>query len=440
MQKRTLTNPGLKIISLVVAVIIWLVISNINDPIVTKNIKGVSLRILNASYLESMGQSYQLREGYDNISVKVKGNRSIVDDLVATDIEATADLTEIVSLESQPITVPIRISVGRNSSRVTASATPSTVQIDLEELISEDFLVTSTAGVTAPQTGYAVAKLAPSLEKVTITGPVSMLSIIDKVVAPVDVSNLMESRKMNSKLIVYDKNGAQLTDTQMSYLRFGEEASNLNVYVTIYRVINDVKLKLAGHVGYPKDGYQVAQITLTPSTISVAGTEEALADLVENNKVITLDESLVDVSGADSSFDIRIENLDDYLPENLILNSVDSVVASVEVLPYNSKLVKIPTSAIEKLYLANDLNCVFSSASVAVPVQASDVDLRRINPEDISASVDLSIKGAGTYTVDVAITLPSGYKLVENVSTTVVLSGTESHLNSATADTGNTMS
>ena len=436
LEKRKLNNPGLKIASLVAAILIWIVISNINDPIMTKTIKGVPVRVMNASYLESMGQSYKIREGYNTVTVKVKGKRSMVDELSLSDIEATADMTEIVSLESSPITVPIRVAVGDGSGLV-ITATPSTIQIDLEELISQDFLITATQNKTTPEVGYAVGQLTPSIEKVAVTGPASIINIIDRVEAPVDVSHMNAGRKISTGLVVYDKNGAQLTETQMSYLRFEDDQKTVDVYVTIYRVVSDVRLTLAGYNGRPADGYQVAQITLTPSTIAVAGNEEALEKLARNRSEITLDRSLVDIANASASFDVRIENLGEYLPEGLILvtNASDTVVASVEILPYNSKLIKAATAGIEKKYLAEGLNCVFSSAAVQVAVQGPDAGLSKLTASEIGLAVDLSNKGPGTYTVPLEVTLPDEFRTVEDVTVTVVLTATETASN--TTDSGN---
>ena len=70
-MKKWLNNPGLKITALVFAILIWLIIVNVNDPIMTRTINSVPVRVVNASYVESLGDTYKIRDGYDTIAVRV---------------------------------------------------------------------------------------------------------------------------------------------------------------------------------------------------------------------------------------------------------------------------------------------------------------------------------------------------------------------------------
>ena len=220
-MKKWLNNPGLKITALVVAILIWIIIVNVNDPIMTRTINNVPVHILNGSYVESLGDAYKIRDGYDTISVRVRGNRSVVEPLTAEDITAHADLTEIVSLDSDPITVPVRVTASGVSSN-NLTPIPTAIEIDLEELISADFVITGTAQGT-PADGYEVGKLIPNVEKVTITGPATIINIIDRVEAPVDVTSLAVDATRSTALIIYDKNGSELTESQLSYLKFNTD-------------------------------------------------------------------------------------------------------------------------------------------------------------------------------------------------------------------------
>ena len=57
-------NMTLKMASLAGAIIIWLIIMNINDPVVTRIIYDVPVNVVNTSYIESMGLSYKISDGY----------------------------------------------------------------------------------------------------------------------------------------------------------------------------------------------------------------------------------------------------------------------------------------------------------------------------------------------------------------------------------------
>ena len=423
MKKRLLNNLGLKIASLILAFLIWLIIINVNDPVMTKSIFNVPVTVTNASYIESMGKSYQVLDGYDTVSVTVRGNRSVVENMTADSIKATANLTEIVNLDSDPITVPVRVSAA-GLTNGSISANPGTIEIELEEMVSADFVITGSAGNTTPADGYQVGTLTPSVEKVTITGPNSILSKIDRVEAPVNVTGISSDTTLSSTLVVYDKNGEALTATQMGYLKFDIDQSGVTVRVTLYSVVRDVPIVTDGFKGKPATGYQVSGMTVTPSAISLAGTKDGLQNLTDIGGQITIDPSLIDVSSRNSSFDVKIDNLASMLPENVYLanGASSAVVVSVEILPLNSKSFEIPASSISKLNQGAGLTCVFSATVIDVGVKGTDEQLSALTADEIGASVDLSGLGEGTYTLPVAITLPSGYVQVSDVTINAVLS------------------
>lgn len=424
-MKKWLNNPGLKITALVFAILIWLIIVNVNDPIMTRTINSVPVRVVNASYVESLGDTYKIRDGYDTIAVRVRGNRSVVEPLTADDIIVQADLTEIVSLESDPITVPVRVTVNGLSAN-NVSAIPAAIEIDLEELVSADFVITGVARGT-PGSGYEVGRLTPNVEKVKITGPATIINIIDRVEAPVDVTSLSVDTTRSTRLVVYDKNGTELTESQMSYLNFNVDEGHVAVGISLYRILTGVTLEVEGWVGKPASGYQVISTDITPQTISVAGPEDALKAFEEAGSTLTLSKDLVDVSGADAAYDLRIDDLGSYLPDGITLaeGASDTAIISVEILPYNSTAVKIPVSAVEKLNLADGMNAVISGTTINVGVKGSDASLKSLKTDMIGAAIDLAGLEAGTHTCEVMITLPEGYEQAASVTCEVTIAPQE---------------
>ena len=420
-MKRWLENPGLKIGSLVIAIVIWLIIVNVNDPIMTRTISGVPVRVQNASYVESLGDTYKIRDGYDTIAVRVKGNRSVVEPLTAEDIIVQADLTEIVSLDSDPIMVPVHATAnGVSANNITTI--PASIEIDLEELISADFMISGVAR-GAPAAGYEVGKLIPNVEKVMITGPSTIINIIDRVEAPVDVTALSVNADRSTRLVVYDKNGNELTDSQMSYLNFNIDERHVSVSIVLYRILSDVSVKLEGWSGRPASGYQVLSADVTPATISVVGPEDLLTQFESEGKTVTLSKKLVDVTGKSSSFEVRIEELTEHLPAGLSLAEGVSgtAIITVEILPYNSIVIKVPVSSVEKKNLGEDLAAVISGTTLNVGVSGSDSDLKNLKANMIRASVDLEGLAPGTHSVGVDIILPEGYDLAAPVTAEVTV-------------------
>ena len=55
MKKSLTTNIPLKIMSVIAAILIWLIIVNVDNPIVTRTIPNVPVQVLNEAYIESGG-------------------------------------------------------------------------------------------------------------------------------------------------------------------------------------------------------------------------------------------------------------------------------------------------------------------------------------------------------------------------------------------------
>ena len=102
MKSRLTDNLILKILSVLMAILIWIVVLNINDPSKTRLISGIKVAVENESVITDNNQVYTITEG-QLISVKVTGPRTIVDSLKADDFTATADFKDLSQADSVPI-------------------------------------------------------------------------------------------------------------------------------------------------------------------------------------------------------------------------------------------------------------------------------------------------------------------------------------------------
>ena len=416
-------NMTLKMASLAGAIIIWLIIMNINDPVVTRIIYDVPVNVVNTSYIESMGLSYKISDGYDTIAVTVRGNRSLVESLTASRFNVTADLTQIISLETDPVMVPLTVYCPSISSE-NLTASPRNINIDIEEMVSKEFVINATEAGTTPANGFEVGEMTVEPETVTIRGPGTLIDKIERVNAIVDVTGIRTDKDMEPVIRITDKNGEQITDTQMSYLSMNVTEEEMNVHVTVYAVRSGVSLKVETS-GEPASGYTVGNIAVTPSTLSVVGSRAVLDMLEQNGNVITItaDSGLVDVTDKVSDVSVKID-IRHILPEGLSLASQISTTAvvSVQILPANSRSVTVETRNIDLSGLADGYSCVFESSSLEIKIQGSPEILGGLSASDLRASVDLSGLMIGRQKVPVSVDLPDGCSLVEDVFVGVIIS------------------
>ncbi len=416
-------NMTLKMASLAGAIIIWLIIMNINDPVVTRIIYDVPVNVVNTSYIESMGLSYKISDGYDTIAVTVRGNRSLVESLTSSRFNVTADLTQIISLETDPVMVPLTVYCPSISSE-NLTASPRNINIDIEEMVSKEFVINATASGTTPANGFEVGEMTVEPETVTIRGPGTLIDKIERVNAIVDVTGIRTDKDIEPVIRITDKNGEQITDTQMSYLSMNVTEEEMTVHVTVYAVRSGVSLKVETS-GEPASGYTVGNIAVTPSTLSVVGSRAVLDMLEQNGNIITItaDSGLVDVTDKVSDVSVKID-IRQILPEGLSLASQISTTAvvSVQILPANSRSVTVETRNIDISGLTDGRSCVFESSSLEIKIQGSPEILDGLSASDLRASVDLSGLMIGRQKVPVSVDLPDGCSLVEDVFVGVIIS------------------
>ena len=417
MNKKIANNLSLKILSVAIAILIWLLVVNADNPIGTKSFVIGDVQLLNEAYLDADGKMCMQDDKQESIRVTIKTNRKTLDRITASDIKAVADLQQAVSLNTDPVMVPITVSCDKVLPD-NIEVTPQNLSIHIEDKDTQEFVVNVTTNNTKPDKGYEVGTLTSNPEKLKITGPTSLINKIDKVNASVDVDGASEDVTEETDVKIIDKNGEEFTDTDMAYLNI----SKVSVTARLWKVRPEVRIK-AEYEGTPADGYEVESISTTPNVISVAGSDEALSALEEQNNTITIPSSATDVSGKDSDYEVKI-NISDYLSQGLKLTSDSSedVFVRVNILPQGSSVCEVPTKNIKVENAPESMQVAFDTAKIEIRIKKTEEDLSDLKESDIKASIDLKDKTEGSFEVPVKIEIPEGYEPVDEVTTGVEIS------------------
>jgi YbbR domain-containing protein len=86
-----------KIVAVFLAIILWLVVVNIDDPIINDTVKNIPITVINEETISDQGKIYTIT-GETTAYVKVQGSRSYVDDLKTSDFVAVADFSSLLSI------------------------------------------------------------------------------------------------------------------------------------------------------------------------------------------------------------------------------------------------------------------------------------------------------------------------------------------------------
>lgn len=431
MKKILLNNMALKIASVLIAFVIWYVVVKTSDPIVTR-IYTVPVTVENEQLLKRDDKTYTIYPEDETIDVRIRDNESNLDALDADDIKVIADLTQSNGLDEDPITVYYQIEVPKGvlSGNEEYIRVKRNVRLQREDLESSTFAVEVTTKDTQPAGGYVVGKTTPNPPDIDISGPASVVSKIGRVSAAVDVSGLGADTTLPATLTIYDKNGDAFTDQMMGYLTYGssDHMPNVSVDVELWKVVNDVKLE-AQYTGKPESGYQVKGLSVTPDSVTVAGSDEELAKLEgkDGEYALTIAQP-IDVSGRSQDTDMTIQDITTLVPQdsdiriivgNTNENATKHVVVRAAIMPVDSKEFSLSTSSIKDNLkeVAPDLQIAYNQENVMLRIQASEDLLSAFDVNSmVAASIDLSGMKEGDHSdVPVSITLPGGYTLLKDV-------------------------
>ena len=409
-------NIGLKLFALAFAIVLWLLVTNINDPVSRMTISNVQVRLLNTDLITKQGDVYSVLDDSDVVPVvTVTAKRSIIDALDKDDIAATADVNDLSSLD----TVEIRFSSYKFNNEIDSiEGITENVKLSIEKKLTSTFtLKTATAGKLA--SGYELGSVIPEQNQVRVSGPQSVVSSISEATATVDISGATGSISTYSDIRLLDSSGNPV-DTQT--LTMNINSVKVNVVVLPVKTI-PVQVTTSGS---PADGYlATGKITADPETVSIAGKSSVLQTI----ESLQIPGSAVDISGADSDV-TRTVDVSGFLPEGVAFedSSFDGKVqvtvgiepaqdADVDVKISSVSLNNVPQGYEAKILAVNDGSKTVSASedgAFTLRFRGLAANIDGIRLDTLQPGVDIGALTAdkqeenlaGNYTAAVAVTLP----------------------------------
>lgn len=414
MKEKLTNNLGLKLISVGLAMILWIIVVSIDDPVITRTFSGIEVEVLNADAVTSQGKTYEILDGSNNIAVSVSAKRSILEKISKDYIKATADLKEMTILNS----AAINVRTTRYSDMIT-SITPLTKNLKLavEDLDKKQLSITVET-IGNPAKGYVVGNNSPSVNITTVTGAASKVSRISRAVATVDVSGRTSNIRTGAEVVLYDGNGDPVNSSSVSV--------SVREIVVDVDILETKEISVSAAVsGTTAEGFAyTGLVSVDPETVLVAGSGTVFKNL--ESIVIPAEDISIDGITEDKSF---VLNITDYLPSGIRLadSGYDgSVTVTAYVGKLENALIDIPTSNIFIDNIPEGFTVSFAdgSGTKRVEVQGLNEVLTNLDASTIMGSIDASamtprepVEGeeglhAGSYDAYVKWNMPPGVTVV----------------------------
>ncbi len=379
MKKLLTDNIGLKILALLAAAILWLVVVNVDDPVVEKRFSGINVEVANDEAITRQNKTYEILDGSDTITVIVKGKRSILDQMSKDYIKATADIKNLTIMD----TVPIEVRSTRLSDRL-ESIVPTTknLKVHIEEMGRKqvEISVATTGSVNA---GYALGTVKPDVNILSVSGPISLVRTISSAKAEVDVTGLSKDVSTTAAVHLYDANGDLVSDQ-----RIISTVTSVHVDAQILET-KEIEV-FAVTSGNPADGYALSGVvSCDPGKILVAGRGTTFHEMTR----LVIPDSMISVAGAMEDI-TQIVNISSLLPDGVrfadkefdgnveVYVQIEQMLTiEVDVPIENISIINVPAG-----YTAH----LVETAPKRIEIQGVSASLIQVNPATITGTIDAS--------------------------------------------------
>ena len=260
------------LISVLLAVVFWLYIRDTEDPTMSRPIYNVPVQIANERVLEERGLTVS-GLSQSSLTVEVTGPVSVLNNLTRSNITASVDVSSITETGEHELNCRLILpnNVDTTGAFFPEQSNPVTVTVDT--------LVTETMNVEvrlegSVADGYQAGTPVADPETVELRGSAEQVGRVKRVAAILEADDLDQSFAGKLPLKLLDENGEVITD---SSVKLSEDSA----YVTMtVGVVKKVKLTVNLLSGGGATAEQ-AKCEISPSTITVVGSEEELEGLTE---------------------------------------------------------------------------------------------------------------------------------------------------------------
>lgn len=361
------SRPAMIIVSVVLAVIVWFVISIVIYPTTPRTIYDIPLTVsVTDTTAEENGLSV-ISYDVEEVTVQIEGSRSQVGNLDSDNMTASVDMSEVTTAGTKTLSITVTSDDGITFD--VKSVSPSTVDVVFDYIVTETFDVTP----SAPQITYTDGcvldeeNFVCSPSTIDVTGPQQELDQVSYCVAETQQSEQLAASKIltTDTLLFYNENGTEVDSSNFSY-----DVASFSIEIPVlYQTTLDITYQITNA---PSDfDLDSLDLELSETEIILAAPSSTITEMTEFN-IGSI--SLYDIS-LDYSQDFTVTIPDEYTNES----GISTVTLTLD-----------DTGLVQKDFVITDIGVINAPASYDFEVLTSQLTVSIIGPEEDMEDLDAS--------------------------------------------------
>ncbi len=395
---------GTLALAFILAIVVWVVAVQRENPVVTTLISGVPVGVQNLP--SDLVFAEQQPELPNTVDVRVRGPQGVLNNLTPSDFTATIDLS---GAEADTQEVPIKVQTNVASVHI-LDIYPDAVVVQLVRKVEKEVPVVANL-IGNPPFGFIAGTPVITPTVVTVRGPEPKVEQVARAEIAVRLTDAREDVKVKDFVTLRDANGLLISGLEA-------EPATVTVLVPVeQRQGFAEKTVLPKIKGQPAANYRITGITVDPTTVTLFGDPDTLKEMPPFVETIP-----VDISGATADVEEMVPII---VPKSVAaVGGAQSVVVHVRIEPIEGSLTMTLRPVVQGLNPDLRVESV-SPRTIDVILQGPLPKLQSLTADvNVRAVLNLSGLEEGAHTIIPVLVLPEGVTvqtvLPESVQVTIV--------------------
>lgn len=265
-------DSALKVISVLIAITIWIYIIIVIDPSVEVTVRDIPIQFAGEEQLLENGLSV-VSESASTVTVTVRGSRKRMGSYDMRDVIARVDMSDIRTEGTTTLPIDVVIPFEHDS---VSSKTPYSVDIVTEKNVEKTLdIEVQTSNHLAD--GFMPGDITVEPETITIEGAESVVEMINRAAVTLDYASADVDIDVESSVQLYGVDGAEITERDVLAARISKSVETAKIHCPVLR-IKTVNVNLNFDLNNAWD-FDQSRYSANPETVSIYGDNGVTANI-----------------------------------------------------------------------------------------------------------------------------------------------------------------